>query len=534
MKNGKPFQALIVVSLLMPFTACSNLEPVTCDDGSQCPHGSTCSKEGTNTICIDNDCGNGIYNHAEECDDGNRTPGDGCSPKCKFEYCGDGITTSAREECDDANNTSGDGCSSDCQNEYCGDGIMNNFIEGQPAEECEPGHTPAEIHCSEECRRLPSCGDGILDPGESCDCGRGAIINPGCNGTQNSDDGGLCSTDCTQHCGNGKLDPGEGCDGDLKTKEFCAEMGFDMGTLGCAGCELQTTHCKTLTVHVEPVDSAYLHGIWGASVSTVFIVGEDSSANGEDSTIYRFDGSAWTSEPHPNIGKLFDVWGYATNDVFAAGKKGDILHYDGFSWTSYGLPDGEDLQGIWGTTANDVSDVFAVGLKGTILHYDGGAWSSMPSDSRSKDLRDVWGTDSTNVYAVGKEKTVLHYAGDKWTQVALPLETPPDGKVEFMSIWGTGPSDIFVVGHHGKILHFDGVKWTWMVSPTRNALFDVWGTGPSDVFAAGRSGTILHYDGTTWASVRSDTDIDFNAGWATSTEIFIAGQDGEIHHFTRD
>ena len=69
----------------------------------------------------------------EQCDDGNRVSGDGCSSTCQIEAgyectgsvgsistcqlsCGDGVLqTSLGEICDDGNHVNGDGCSSTCQ-----------------------------------------------------------------------------------------------------------------------------------------------------------------------------------------------------------------------------------------------------------------------------------------------------------------------------------------------------------------------------------------------------------------------------------
>lgn len=62
-------------------------------------------------------CGNGIVEGTEECDDGNRGAGDGCS-SCQMEniapdVCGDGIVGQT-EGCDDMNTTADDGCSGTC------------------------------------------------------------------------------------------------------------------------------------------------------------------------------------------------------------------------------------------------------------------------------------------------------------------------------------------------------------------------------------------------------------------------------------
>ncbi len=64
-------------------------------------------------------CGNGAVELGEQCDDGNKNSGDGCSSSCQLEQpvvCGNGVVE-AGEQCDDGNTTSGDGCSSSCQSE---------------------------------------------------------------------------------------------------------------------------------------------------------------------------------------------------------------------------------------------------------------------------------------------------------------------------------------------------------------------------------------------------------------------------------
>lgn len=65
----------------------------------------------------DANCGDSVLDTGEECDDGNTTPGDGCSATCVIEtqgVCGDG-TQGIGEQCDDGNTASGDGCSASCE-----------------------------------------------------------------------------------------------------------------------------------------------------------------------------------------------------------------------------------------------------------------------------------------------------------------------------------------------------------------------------------------------------------------------------------
>jgi len=121
-------------------------------------------------------CGDGIVDATELCDDGNMVVGDGCSPLCMVEIgfkcsgnpsvctpttCGDGKVEGA-EACDDGNTMPFDGCSSDCQNEpncngdsctsRCGDGIVLG-------EECDDGNNRDGDGCSKNC---------TIEPGFTC------------------------------------------------------------------------------------------------------------------------------------------------------------------------------------------------------------------------------------------------------------------------------------------------------------------------------------------------------------------------------
>ncbi len=173
-------------------------------------------------------CGDTIKTGSEECDDGNKNDGDGCSSKCKLEICGDG-TKQANEECDDGNKNDGDGCSSECKREFCGDG------KKQPNEECDDGNANNGDGCNSICK-LESCGDGVKQPSEECDdgnkndgdgcssicklefCGDGKKqFNEECD-DGNKNDGDGCSKNCKlEFCGDGTKQPNEECDDGNKT-----------------------------------------------------------------------------------------------------------------------------------------------------------------------------------------------------------------------------------------------------------------------------------------------------------------------------
>jgi fibro-slime domain-containing protein len=238
-------------------------------------------------------CGNGKVDPGEACDDGNTNPGDGCTPLCQLEQgytcpaqggacsltaiCGDGILQTG-EDCDDGNTTSGDGCSSACKVEtgyecrvpnrkcvpLCGDGTI---IAG---EQCDDGNTTNGDGCSSTCLIEPgatcsgtpsicsvsTCGNGVQEGNEACDCGTDATKLPaGCTGPNGlfNGDGSGCSKTCTKEpvcrdaagktqacatvCGNGNKEPGEACDdGNTNSGDGCSatctlEAGFNCTTV---------------------------------------------------------------------------------------------------------------------------------------------------------------------------------------------------------------------------------------------------------------------------------------------------------------
>eukprot|EP00736_Rhodelphis_marinus_P003367 Rmarinus@m.28875 len=130
------------------------------------------------------DCGNGVLDGMENCDDGNRDDGDGCSACCVIEpeytcypassvftgsdaagvgagpsvchvACGDGVvedddTTAVHEMCDDANDVANDGCDQ-CE-------VQEGYV-------CVGNPSTCWIY---------GCGNGHVDDSEECDDGNDA------------------------------------------------------------------------------------------------------------------------------------------------------------------------------------------------------------------------------------------------------------------------------------------------------------------------------------------------------------------------
>jgi fibro-slime domain-containing protein len=178
--------------------------------------------------CNGIDCGNGVIEDGEICDDGNGRAGDGCSGLCRVEpnfecdepgepcvstvTCGDSLVSGA-EACDDGGQAPDDGCDAECQ-------VEPGFACSTPGEPCKP------VASAE-------CGDGAVNFGETCD-----------DGDAESDDG--CSDECALEPGFRCAEPGEPCEplqfcGDekLSDEEDCDDGNTAPGD-GCTGrCTLE-------------------------------------------------------------------------------------------------------------------------------------------------------------------------------------------------------------------------------------------------------------------------------------------------------
>ncbi|WP_434422234.1 DUF4215 domain-containing protein [Nannocystis pusilla] len=159
--------------------------------------------------CTEPNCGNGVKEGSEACDDGNAADSDACTNTCKVAACGDGIVWAGEEQCDDGpDNGSGKACNELCQASACGDGEVG------PGETCDDGNDDDSDDCA-ACQ-VAACGDGFTWAGEEvCDDGNdidtddctSACEPAGCGdgivweGMEECDDENLVDTDaCTNEC----------------------------------------------------------------------------------------------------------------------------------------------------------------------------------------------------------------------------------------------------------------------------------------------------------------------------------------------
>ena len=113
----------------------------------------------TLSLFVKPECGNGVVEIGESCDDGNDEDGDICPSSCKEAFCGDGYVwtsqpredgSGAAETCDDGNRENNDGCINACVPNRCGDGFLWHLDAGGP-EECDDGNNDNSDDCPNSC-----------------------------------------------------------------------------------------------------------------------------------------------------------------------------------------------------------------------------------------------------------------------------------------------------------------------------------------------------------------------------------------------
>lgn len=146
-------------------------------------------------------CGNGLVNGTEACDDGNLISGDGCSSICVLETnyscsvtntapftqtnpestcghnCGNGVLDT-NEFCDDGNVASFDGCSDKC-------------VMEADSHTCTNSNTAPYTKTNPYTSCIVTCGNGVKTNPENCDDGNTANFD-GCSSACNVEQGWEC------------------------------------------------------------------------------------------------------------------------------------------------------------------------------------------------------------------------------------------------------------------------------------------------------------------------------------------------------
>jgi cysteine-rich repeat protein len=272
-----------------------DLGPVSssCSDYPGADFGSgtiTCNTDCTINLnnCRPGTCGDSILNSGEECDDGNKNDGDGCSAVCTAESCGNNIIDKGEQcesgvpyslDCESLGFSGGGITCTNCKwnTSQCidGSGTCGNNMVDSPGEVCDgsdlsglecsdfTGYNSGSLSCNPDCSlnfsncKYSRCRNGIIDPGESCEPDIALSLDCSDFGYFGGDvycDPFTCQIsteycDCVEgFCGDGTINSGqETCDGDDWGQiERCSQIGdFTGGSLSCGDdCSFDTTGCN--------------------------------------------------------------------------------------------------------------------------------------------------------------------------------------------------------------------------------------------------------------------------------------------------
>lgn len=162
-------------------TGCTTPPPFCQSDGD-CPGCGSCVDGSCDESCL-RQCGNGVVETGEECDNGaQNADNDNCTSSCKTASCGDNLVYTNQETCDDGNT---DDCLGDCLADCSGPSVVTGCGDGLLCgdEVCDDGNNDdCAGDCSANCTHAVTartlCDDGAERSYDICvgnDC-----ISPGC------------------------------------------------------------------------------------------------------------------------------------------------------------------------------------------------------------------------------------------------------------------------------------------------------------------------------------------------------------------
>lgn len=186
-----------------------------------------------------------------------------------------------------------------------------------------------------------------------------------------------------------------------------------------------------------------LWGVW----ATGKVYTEALYAVGDNGTVIYFDGKnkLWSDKiPVTAAGaavriqdQLSGVWGASASKVYIVGNFGTVLEGTKAGLTVQKTGITKDLHAVWGRSN---SDVYAVGTSGTVLHRGGGGWKAL-TGAPGQVLRGVWGpgNKSSTTYIVGWDGTLLRMTGGPTFSNGAHFDPfyciKPGRRLE--AIWGT-------------------------------------------------------------------------------------------------
>jgi cysteine-rich repeat protein len=272
-------------------TFCDGDSQVTCGPDLVTSESTPCEGRCAGGKCQPANCGDGVVQNDEGCDDGNGEDGDDCPSSCEAARCGDGFVHEGIESCDDANADDFDDCPSNCEAARCGDGFTRAGVE-----ECDDGNQTTTDACLPTCV-AGRCGDGVIWADQET-----------CEDSNESDSDG-CPTTCQiARCGDGFVLSGE---------EECDDKNQESGDGCSSSCQAQPTTMDLGTSHSCAVLGDGRLKCWGDNQRGQLGLGLTTEALGDTA-----------AEMSANLPAVFDggVSGVATGSLHTCALKDGALY----------------------------------------------------------------------------------------------------------------------------------------------------------------------------------------------------------------
>lgn len=309
--------------------------------------------------------------------------------------------------------------------------------------------------------------------------------------------------------------------------------------------------------------SNVLAGVSALSSTEIWAVGGYMTTTSITQTLtQRWNGSAWSIVPSPNVGTsdnvLQAVSARASNDVWAVGYYHTsstsayqtlILHWNGTAWTQTLSPSPGSVENyLYGVASVSATDAWAVGYYSNsaniyqplLERWNGTTWNQVSGPPFSfGGLRGVSVIAANDIWAVGASIDLslnfvpyaLHWNGSSWSNNS-PSNQP--GCV-LAAVAGVASNNVWAVGGCDDGTRFttfavrwNGSSWTVAATPSPGSGDNLLGglavVSATDIWAVGGYDTgaevltlAVHWDGTSWTQGKSANPSPTNNGLVAAT-----------------
>ncbi|HSR96880.1 MAG TPA: DUF4215 domain-containing protein [Kofleriaceae bacterium] len=384
--------------------------------------------------------------------------------------CGDGIArmppppTTTVEDCNATGDEDGNGLA-DCNDPACASAVACRPACGNgrmdPGETCDDGNSINGDGCDNNCTPT-ACGNGVMTAGEACD-----------DGNQANGDG--CDDNCTATgCGNGIMTAGEACDDGNQTNGDGCERTCTLTPLGCGNNILEAGEAcdDGNRIDGDGCDSNCSVTACGNGIMTTGEVCDDGNTNNWDGCDRTCTPSLFAYVKASNTNGA-DFFGFtvalsadgstlavgATNEASAAkGVDGDqtsngasksgavyIFTHTGTTWTQ---------QAYLKASNTNVDDLFGASLA---LSADGSTLAVGATGEDSAAIT-IGGDETSNTASSAGAVYVFTRSGTTWTQQAYVKPSNSRANARFgFSVALSGDGALLAVGAVGEFSAAVGV-----------------------------------------------------------------------------